>query len=99
MSGNTTQRMNTSAHTLISATVATALALFTFASAALVGLASTATITGISLFVAFGLIEIMIQSYAPPVGVLSRARARREQVAAADVVVAFPSATAQREAA
>lgn len=89
--------MNTTAHTFISASIATCLALFTFLSAAFAGLASTATITGISLFVAFGVIEIMIQSYARPTGVLSGPR--RTSRAAAGEVVAFPAASIARKAA
>ena len=91
--------MNSSVHTLISGTIASGLALFTFASAAFIGLASSATILGISLFVAFGLIEIMIQSYARPVGVLGRARTSRTQQRVSAVVVAFPGAAVQRKAA
>lgn len=89
--------MNTTAHTLISSSIATALALFTVLSAAFAGLAATSTITGISLFVAFGLIEIMIQSYAPPVGVLSGPR-RSSTPTAAGEMVEFPTG-AQRKAA
>ncbi len=91
--------MNTTAHTLLSGSIALGLALFTFASALFVGLASTATITGISLFVAVGLIEIMIQSYARPVGVLSGPRSARARPAAPAAVVAFPARNSVRKAA
>jgi hypothetical protein len=92
--------MNTTAHTLISSSIATGLALYTLLATAITGLGSTATITGISLFVAFGMIEIMIQSYAPPTGVLSGARRTPARPHAAAEVVAFPTvAAAERKAA
>jgi len=89
--------MNTTTHTFISASIATGLALFILLAAAFAGLASTATMTGISLFVAFGMIEIMIQSYARPVGVFSGPR--RTNRHAAGEVVAFPAPSAGRKAA
>lgn len=90
--------MNTTAHTIISSSIATALALFTALSTAIAGLGSTATIIGISLFVAFGMIEIMLQSYAEPSDLLSRAREAQES-RAADKIVAFPAKVAERRAA
>lgn len=91
--------MNTTAHTLISSSIATGLALFTLLSTVIAGLGSTATITGISLFVAFGMIEIMIQSYAQPTGVLSGARRSPARAHAPAEMLAFPAAAAERKAA
>jgi len=86
--------MNTTAHTIISSSIATGLALFTALSAAFTGPGSTATITGLSLFVAFGMIEIMIQSYATPTGVRTRSRDEVANRDGASTLVAFPSAPA-----
>lgn len=91
--------MNTTAHTLISSTIGLALGLFTFASALFAGPGSTATITGISLFVAFGLIEIMIQSYARPAGVFAGPRRAPAKAAAPSEVVPFTPRDHARKAA
>ncbi|MBE2215522.1 MAG: hypothetical protein IAE82_16730 [Opitutaceae bacterium] len=85
--------MNKTAHTLIATSIASALALFTALSTVIAGLGSTATITGISLFVAFGMIEIMIQSYAEPSDVLGRMRESRNVPPVADKLVAFETET------
>lgn len=91
--------MNTTAHTIISSSIATGLALFTVLATAIAGPGSTAMITGISLFVAFGMIEIMIQSYAAPADLLGRVRAARQAARPPAKVVEFPAQAAQRKAA
>lgn len=95
---NQHKNMNTTAHTLISASLAALLGLFTTLSALFAGLASTATITGISLFVALGMIEIMIQSYARPTRSVHRVRVSPSRVPHAAEVVPFSAASERRAA-
>jgi hypothetical protein len=91
--------MNSTAHTIIFTSIATALALFTALSAAIAGLDSTAMISGISLFVAVCMIEIMIQSYAEPSTLVGRRRTVKNAPTPAAKVFAFPTAPALRKAA
>jgi hypothetical protein len=91
--------MNSTAHTLLFTSIATAVALFTVLSAVIAGLESTAMIAGISLFVAVCVIEIMIQSYAEPSSLVGRRRPLKNAPAPNREVVAFPAAPAQRKAA
>lgn len=96
------KNMNTTARTLISASTAAALGLFALISAIFTGLGSTATITGISLYVALGMIEIMIHSYAPSSNSLRRPHHRVIKPSTSSgrsVVVPFRPASDERKAA
>ena len=94
-----TNHMNTAAHTLVSASLAIALSLFTMASAAIAGLAATATITGLSLFVALGLIEIMVLSYAAPAQARGRPHHARSMAPDRAGLLPFSAPSVERKAA
>ncbi len=87
--------MNTTAHSVISGSIAIALAVFTALSALFAGLAATPTLLGLSLVVGLGLAEITMLSYTRPVGVFTEPR---RSMGKSNVMIAFPT-TAQRRAA
>jgi hypothetical protein len=91
--------MNNALHTLVSGSIAIALAVFTVLSAAFAGFEAFTTVLGISLLAMHGLVEITILSYAPSASMSRDLRRTLAESSARTTAIAFPNAGNRRQAA